>query len=495
MLTDRLSPNTPVLIGVGLTSQREEDPQQAKEPLDLMIEAVRAAAADAGAPDLLSEIQRIYVPQGRWSYSNPGGLIRRHVGARHAKSVLAKIGILQQTLIGEACQRIAEGDIDSAAVVGGEAGYRMLRAAITGKVIVDAQDEDDADELMQPHDEMRNSVESRAGLSTAVGFYAIIESAYRAAHGWRVREHRERIASLYADFSEIASQNPHAWRRDRVSAQEICDPSPRNPMLAFPYTKLHVSSWNVDQASAVLLCSAARAKALSVPPAKWILPIASTESNFMMDVSERPAIGDVPGADIAGKLSLDLAGTTADELDLVELYSCFPVAVEVYAEALGVPIGRSDLTVTGGMAFAGGPLNNYVIHATCQMAEKLRDRPGCTGLVSSVSGLLTKQGFGVWTSALESAPTFAFRDVTATVRSAVRLKQVRERYAGPGTIAGYTVLHERSQPSRAVAIVDVDERCRTVAFSQNPGILADMESDAEFVGRQAVISLSGQFSL
>ena len=491
---NKLHPNTPVLVGIGVIGQRHDDPAAAQEAIALMIDATRAAAADAGAPELLKQLDYVYVPQGRWHYKNPAGLVAAAVGAFNATTVLAKIGILQQTLMGDACHRIAKGEIAAAAVVGGEAGYRILRSNVTGTKVADTPDDGEPDVTLRPHDRMQNAAETRAGLSGAVDSYAIIESAYRAAHGWSVEEHRDRLASLYATFSNIAAENPNAWKRDPVDAKTIRNPSPKNPMIAFPYTKLHVSSWNVDQAAALLFCSAAKAEALRIPQDKWLRPLASTESNYMMDLSERPLVAGVPGVEPAGKAALEAAGVTASELDFVELYSCFPVAVEVYAEALGIPLARPDLTVTGGMPFAGGPLNNYVLQSTSRMGQLLRARPGSTGLVSSVSGLLTKQGFGVWTSALDASRRFQFVDVTDEIKAQVKTKKVLDNYDGPGVIAGYTVLHAGSERDRAVAIIDIDRERRTVAYSVDDGVMAEMESTIESVGRG--VSVGGaQFSL
>lgn len=490
----KLNPNTPVLVGIGVISQRQEDPAAAKEAIALMIDAIRAAAADTGAPDLLKQLEYVYVPQGRWQYKNPAGLVARAVGASNATTVLAKIGILQQTLMGDACHRIAKGEIAAAAVVGGEAGYRILRSNVTGTKVGETADDSEPHETLRPHDRMQNAAEIRAGLSGAIDSYAIIESAYRAAHGWSVEEHRDRLASLYATFSNIAGENPNAWKREPVDAKTIRNPSPKNPMLAFPYTKLHSSSWNVDQAAALLFCSAAKAEALGIPECKWLLPLASTESNYMMDVSERPLVAGVPGAEVAGKVALEAAGVTASELDFIELYSCFPVAVEVYAEAIGISLARTDLTVTGGMTLAGGPLNNYVLQSTCRTGQLLRARPGSTGLVTSVSGLLTKQGFGVWTSALDASRRFQFVDVSDQTKAQVKTKKVLDNYDGPGVIAGYTVLHAGSERQRAVAIIDIDRDRRTVAYSVDGTVMAEMESAIESVGRG--VSVGGaQFDL
>ena len=119
--------------------QREEDFALAREPIDLMIEAVRRAGTAAGGLHPLAAVQRIAVPKGRWRYRNPAGEIARSIGADAATSVLASVGVLQQSLVGDACSRIAAGEIDSALVVGADAGYRMLRAKIAGQRATERQ--------------------------------------------------------------------------------------------------------------------------------------------------------------------------------------------------------------------------------------------------------------------------------------------------------------------------------------------------------------------
>ena len=69
--------NTPVLIGAGQIIQRDIDPAEALEPLDLMAEAARRAAADAGlAPEALAGLDRALLvgraaePATAWDYSS-----------------------------------------------------------------------------------------------------------------------------------------------------------------------------------------------------------------------------------------------------------------------------------------------------------------------------------------------------------------------------------------------------------------------------------------
>ena len=479
---------TPVLVGIGVIMQREDDPLRAMDPLELMTEAARRAGADTGTPALLGSLDRILVPRGRWVHNDPGRAIATAIGAHSVHSVMSTVGVLQQTLFAAACTAIAAGEIRSALVVGGDAGFRLLRARITGIELPRLNDPDGSpDQLLAPKEELRHPVELRAGLRMPVGLYAMMESAYRAKQGLSVAAHRDRIAALYARFSVIAARNPEAWTRKPYDAATIRDASERNPMQAFPYTKLLCSSWNVDQAAALLLCSAAQAEAMGVPRNRWIYPWSSSESNHMVPVSARADLAACPGAAIAGRAALDPFGVGPGELDLVDLYSCFPVAIETYAAALGLDLSR-DLTVTGGMSYGGGPYNNYVLQSTARLCRLLRDGKGRKGLVSSVSGVLTKQGFGLWST---EPPPGGFRstDVTDIVRRAAAEKPVVADYQGPGRVAGFTALHDPAQPVLAIAIVDLEDGTRALATCDDAAVIARFERE-EFVG--AAVAVNGE---
>jgi acetyl-CoA C-acetyltransferase len=438
---------TPVLVGIGVATQREEDPSRALDPLAMMIEATRLAGADAGVPGLLSALDRILVPRGRWSYGDPARAIARSFGAARTETVLSTVGVLQQTLLGNACSGIAAGEIDVAVVAGGDAGYRILRSRITGQELSSPDPGGTPDVLLAPKEDLRHEAEIRAGLRMPVGLYAMMESAFRARRGLSVDAHRDQIAKLYSRFSAIAADNPAAWTRKRYPPEAIRSASERNPMQAFPYTKLHCSSWNVDQAAALLFCSARTAETMGVPRDRWVYAWASTESNHMVPVCARAELDACPGARIAGEAALEPFGLTVNEVDLLELYSCFPIAVEAYAAELGID-PRRDLTVTGGMSFAGGPYNNYVLQSTARMGQLLRAGQGRTGLVSSVSGTLTKQGFGLW-STQPPPGGFHAADLTDEVAQAAPARSVAPDPSGPGRVAGFTVLHDHEPRRRA----------------------------------------------
>ncbi len=483
--------NTPVLVGVGITEQRSQHPKRAKEAYCLMAEALQAAAVDAGSQQLLSDCELMMVPQGTWNYSDPARLIADKVGAINAKTVYAKVGILQQTLLGDACRRITEGEVEVAVVTGGEAKYRQLLADIQGIDIEETLQADVPDEVMEPQAEMFLDVEAQAGLFMPVGYYALIESALRYHQGTGIEEHRDYLAAMYSRFSEIASSNPHAWKSQQVDAQAIRNPSTKNKMLAFPYTKLHTSAWNVDQASALIFCSAAKAEALGVPRDKWIYPQVSVESNQLVHLAERRELHRSVGAEIAAQKALAHAGITAQQLDFIDLYSCFPACVQIYANALGVA-EHQDYSFSGAMPFAGGPLNNYVLQSTCRLVELLRSKGVACGLVSSTSGLIYKQGFGIF-STKSCAAGFKVIDVTCETKARDRPLEVVENYRGEGRIAACTVLFQGEQPERAVVVCDLSHDRRTVAYSQKKSVMEGIMSQ-EYCGRPATIA-DGRFTV
>tara|TARA_R110002124_G_scaffold1676_5_gene10413 strand:- start:50 stop:1525 length:1476 start_codon:yes stop_codon:yes gene_type:complete len=465
--------NTPILVGVAAVQQKVQDYQRALEPVALMEQALRDAAADAGCAQLLQRADEIMVPRSIWGYSDPGRLLAEAFGASSARTLLAEFGILQQTLLTRACQRIEAGECEIVLVTGGEAKYRALCAQKAGAEASETRQEDASpDTTLRPEDEMWSPVESASGLGMPVGYYAILDSALRYKQGLTLDEHRDQMANMYARLSELAVDNPDAWADEAVPAEHIREHSAANRMLAFPYTKLHNSQWNIDQAAGLILCSVGVAQSLGIERSKWIFPRAFAESNFMSVVASRKDLGASPGFRIAGQAAMDMAGISFDELRLCELYSCFPYAVRVQLQEFGMS-PQHNVSVTGGMTFGGGPLNNFVFQATVKMAQLLRQNPGEAGLVTAVSGMLTKQACAVW-SATPGTEGWACADVTERVREQSGECELVAQYTGPASVAGYTVLYQGMDPWRAVAVFDLPDGRRTVAYSEEPQLMQHM---------------------
>ena len=263
-----IDPRTPVLVGVGSITQPNDDrdPADLLEPVDLMVAAVRAAADDAHAPGLLSDVELIAVPKGIWGYQDPGRLVAERIDAQAGPGpVLAEVGILQQTLIDQACAAIAAGDLQVAVICGGEARNRAVRAARAGAEASEVEAPGPPDDLQLPAGEIITGVEIERDLAVPAHQYALVESVLRHVDGLSAEQQRARLGALWGRFARVAADNPGAWDRTAPGADDIAIASPDNRMIASPYTKRLCSQWNVDQGAALLLTSVAAAERAGVP--------------------------------------------------------------------------------------------------------------------------------------------------------------------------------------------------------------------------------------
>lgn len=479
-----IHPRTPVLVGAAAVQQREEDPTRAREPLDLMVSALEAAADDAGNRELLAAADSVRAPRGFWDYPDPCRQIAARLGASRARTLVAELGILQTTLFGDAARDIADGAADVVLVTGGEAKYRALRSQITGVPAGLTKEPGEPDVVQRPDSDIVTAAEINAGLGMPVTQYAMMDNALRAAEGQSIPAHRQEVAELWAGMSRVAAGNPEAWSREALGADAIREPVGKNRMLAFPYTKLHNSQWNVDQAAGLILCSADAAERHGIPRSRWVLPLAVADSNLMIPMTERAAPQRSFGFRHAGVRALERAGITIDDVAHLELYSCFPIAVRMQMRETGVDRDR-QITQTGGMAFAGGPLNNFVLQAMVTMVRVLRSDPGSIGLVSAVSGMLTKQGVSLW-STEPRADGFVFDDVTEAVRADEQRCEIVAAASGPARVVTYTVLYEGEAPSRGVLLCDLDAGRRAIVSVDDAALVASMLRE-EFCGRRLAL--------
>ena len=442
------------------------------------------------------------MPRGTWSYGDPGALVLERLSASGLpmassapRSVLADVGVTQQALVSWACRRVADGEAEVVLVCGGEAKWRAVRAAKAGDPgLASEQTRPGAvpDELWRPDGEIMSRLEIARGLAVPAREYAVMESALRARLGQSVPEHRDRLAELWSGFSAVAAANPDAWIRTRVRPDVLAHPSAENPMLATPYTKLHCSQWNVDQAAAVLVTSAALARRLGVAQSKLVYPLGAAESNAMVHLPARRDLAACPAVAVAAERLAERTGVEPAGATHVDLYSCFPSAVRIQALELGLE-ATPALTSTGGMTFAGGPFNNYVLCSLVAVVRALRDDPGSVGLVTSVSGLLTKQALCYLSSAAPAEP-FAAVEVGPDALRRTAVLDVVDLAAGvaagsgpggseAGTVAGFTVAHDGGEPVQAIAVVTLDDGRRTVATSADPDLVGAMAAE-EWVGRR-----------
>jgi len=228
-----------------------------------------------------------------------------------------------------------------------------------------------------------------------------------------------------------------------------------------------------------------------VDPSRFVFPIAGTDGKDHVLVSHRDSFYESPAIRIAGARALELAGLAVDDIDHLDLYSCFPSAVQVAARALGVSEER-PLTVTGGLTFGGGPLNDYVLHSIATMAERLRAEPGTRGLVTANGGYLSKHAFAVYGTEPPEAG-WRYDDPQSRIDETPPRALVDD-YAGPVTIEAYTVDYDTKGPARAMAACRLAEGQRAWATSDDRGLARAM-TEAEFCGREAERAADGRLSV
>ncbi len=497
-----LAPNTPIIVGIGFSQEKIENPLECSEPYKLMVNAIRDAANDATSQQsnseaLLAQIESISVPQGSWHYRNPGKLVADALGCPAAKSILADLGVLQFTLLSDLCLAISNDEQQIGVVTGGEAKYRELRSRITQQSIEDTQEPEDTS-LPEVHhtssDPFVTELEQQSGLYFPIEFFAIIESALRYHKGLSIEEHRDMLASLYSSFSDIAAKNPHAWQRESVPAEDIRNPTAKNNIVAFPYTKRHSSQWNVNQAVAIIVCSAAKAAELGLDSRNWIYPVSAVQSKHVVCLAQQKKLYSHLGTVLAGERALDLAGISTKELTAAELYSCFPSAIQSFAHDLQLE-GVCPLTVTGAMPFAGGPLNNSGLDGIARMVEVLRagDTENRTGLVAILSGIFGKHAVSLFSNEPNSTG-YRFEDITDIVAARDLPVPLAPDYVGPATIIGYTVIFNKEGISHGTAYCDTPNGERTVVQTHDKSLLALMIQE-EFCGRSITVIEGRKFLL
>lgn len=488
-----INPSTPVLIGYGQVNQHDDRP--GVEPVDLMVAAARAAAD----PRVLEAVDSVRVVNVlSWRYRDPGLLLAQRLRAKNAATRYTGIGgNVPQSLVNQACLEIQAGRSDVVLIAGAETWRTRTRLRASGAK-PDWTSQAESVPMSDGVDDgvpMAGPAEIRIHLDRPAYVYPMFEQALRVAAGETPEEHRRRIGELWSQFSGVAAKNPHAWSREPLAPHQIWQPSPRNRMISWPYTKLMNSNNMVDQGAALVLTSAAKAVYLQIPSDRWVFPYAGTDSHDTYAISERAEFYRSPAIRIGGRRALELADTGLDDIELIDIYSCFPSAVQVAANELGLPVGdpARPLTVTGGLTFAGGPWNNYVTHSIATMAERLVANPGSRGFITANGGYLTKHSFGIYGTE-PPAHEFRWEDVQPTVDREPTRNAVPE-WSGVGTIEAWTTPFDRSgTPEKAFLAVRTPDDSRALAVINDPAEAAATVRD-DIAGAKVQVNADGTAAL
>ena len=471
--------NRSVVIGISAIQQKGNF-ENLDEALHLMDKAVKEALSDSGNEHVKDYIDEIRIPKGFWRYRDPGKWIARNNNFKNIPTTyVTKIGVLQQNLINEACQKIETGEINASIILGGEARFKQLRAVIEKKDYFETKLDENPDFYIKAKEDLYGDEELAELGAMAVGYYATMETAIRKNDGEGIEEHQNNIALMYEEFSKIASENKDGWLNHPYAKEDILETSKKNKMLAYPYNKLHCTSWNVNQSAAIIICSEELANELEIDNKKRVYPISSSENNHMIAIQQRPKLYESLGMTYAANSINKMIERLDIKLDAYDLYSCFPAAIKMFTKSLELD-SEIPKTVTGSMPYAGGPLNSFVIHSTVKMIQKIRALEVEYGLITGVSGMMTKQSFCVWGK--EYREHFIFDDVTERAKldeSPIELSNISE---GKGEIIGYTIIEGNENAAKAVLYLDDEKKHRKVVSSMDKNFI-NLLTEEEWVGK------------
>ena len=496
--------HVPVLIGAGQFTYRG-DPGASPSPTALLKIAAERAAADAGIGAAgLAAIDALAVAgftidapgstRGMIPHStNPPASLAGQVGASPTWAVYSHMGgNTPQQLINVLAQRIARGETELGLAVGAEFLGSAMKRLTKGLGFDDWHEDEDLPEPERIGDPRPGVTpyEARHALNRPINIYPMFENALRARDGRSVADHQARLGKLFAPFTQVAAGNPEAWFPVERTPQDLITVSERNRMVGFPYPKLLNAIMEVDQSAGVIIASEKKARELGVPQDKWVYLHGCADAADLWFPLDRQDFHSSPAMRLTGQHALEMAGVGLSDIDFIDLYSCFPVAVEIGAEELGLSLDDPrGLTVTGGLPYAGGPGNNYAMHSIAAMMGKLRAKLKSYGLVTANGWYLTKQSTGIYSSQRPDAP-FERQDPGVLQRQIDALPHpaVTETPQGAARIETYTVVHRREGPFMGIVIGrDADGRRFAANTPNDPATLASLEQ-GEQVGRTGQVT-------
>ncbi len=459
----------PVLIGVGLAVDREKDATKAQSPLEILLSATEAALADSGVAarvkDKLDAITTVRfvtdspdsgeIPFG--NYNNPSRSLSNALGLAVDKCFYGPTGgNTPQLLINNMAEQIAQGTLGTVLIAGGEA-----LGSIMGAIAQNVDRRKDWNEILEEAPlefgaDKRGVTDSEGahGLSFPVNIYPILENALRHAKGHDMATHMGKMGALMSPFTQIAAENPYSWFPIARAADELVTAGEGNRWVGYPYPKYLNSVIRVNQAAAVIMTNLKTAREIGVREENYVYLHGCADANDIWFATERPELHRSPAIQGMGETALRMAGWSIDEIDYFDLYSCFPVAVEVARDELG--IAENDprpLTVTGGLPYFGGAGNAYTLLSVALMAQKLRQNPGRKGMCTGNGYYLTKHSMGLYsTTPPQKAWAREAPDILQQKIDAQPHVETIERPQGAGVIESYTIAHPAGKPRMAIVI-------------------------------------------
>jgi len=500
--------NTPILVGNSqLTDKRGKD---GFNYLEILKEVSKEAIVDCEAKTSLKEhIDTVAVirfvadtphrdsaTSNLWGYPNmPRSLSNALSLNAHNEIYTSTGGNSPQIALNELANRIKDNQIECALLAGGEALDTFISRLKDGLEVNWEDNPGGEPELIGKSTDGTNDHEKLHGIFDPSSVYPLFANSLRDYYNQSIEEHMQASGELFETFSEIASRNEFSWFPTHRSAAEIAQVKPENRMIGLPYTKYMNSIMRVNQSCAMIMMSAKKARELGIPESKWIFMYSGSCLNDIWNVSERTNYHSSPAIKGCTEGVFELANISIDELDFIDLYSCFPSAVQIAMKELSLE--KNDprgLTVTGGLPYFGGPGNAYVMNSIATMMNKLRTKPGQFGLATANGWYITKHGAGIFSSKPFEGEWNQIAD-NAHLQKKIDMADrplFTEVANGNCTVETYTVVHSRNGPDKGIIIGRLMDGTRFLANSERDSASLSYLSENDMLNASGVVSNDGK---
>ncbi len=478
------------ILGVAQRSFRDVD--AVEHPQILMQNIAREALADANIT--ANQIDAVAsVDPFSWTYADLAKTVAQELGCADdvREFWLPAGGTTPQDLLHQIGAAMQDGEVDVAVVFGAEAMRTRRKASRAGEELPWPP----RDKSVKPTRGQRpfsSDWEAQHGLRLPIQSFPIHENALRAAYGREAAEQIELAASILHKNAQVAADNPHAWFRDAPSAALIGTVTEDNRMIAYPYTKRMNAIMDVDQAAAMVVVSNRFVEEHGCAD-RSIAVLGGAGAEEVWNPMQRRSLSRSVAMEVAFAHALESAGVQTTNIDAFDFYSCFPSPVQMALAALNIPTqDERQFSLTGGLAYAGGPGNNYVMHSLATAVTRLREHPEELLMITGVGMANTKHSATVLSHA-SHIPATATGATVYRIETGDEAVPVAERAEGPCTIASYTIEYGRDgQPANVIYILDTEDGQRAIANARSPEQATATLLEQEPIGRHGILSWDAQ---
>ena len=476
MTNFNLPDNTPVIVGVGdIIDKRKVD---GPDPLTLLGQASEIAFEDTGIKNVIDYLDAIGVVrfsvdfstatnQSRFGYSNFPRSLANKIGVKKDISELysGMGGNAPQVLLQEISKKIHANEIHCALISGGEVLQTMISKLKSGEKLNWEDSAGGEPEIIGINDEGFSKEEKKHHMDLPSNVYPIFANAIRSSKSQSSEEHLRECSELFSKFSKVASLNPKAWFPKFRTPEEIEEISDSNRLVGFPYTKYLNSMIRVNMASSLVVMSEKLTKELKIPQNKKVYIHGSCVLNDIWNVSKRPSLNESPAIRECGKEVLSQAGISLSEISFLDIYSCFPSAVQIAQKELSLDSNDDrPLTVTGGLPYFGGPGNAYTMFSSSEMVRKLRSNPNEYGMITANSWFLTKHAINIFSC--KPPQEIDWKKDFIKLQSEINSREIKNFNTKPnglGKVISYTIVQGRKNLEYGIVIGELEDKSKFIA--------------------------------